>query len=209
MAALHPSWVGFCHNDLQYGNMLLFPPTGSGGSNGGVAGTNVAQLQMPAAGGGAGAAAGEAAGAACAMAPANGGSPANGGPSSSSAGNAAATTTVKLIDYEYSTLNDVGFDVANHFCEWAYNYHSGGVQRLPVSGWDGCMRAWGSSLDEAVLALQAGAAPSQTACKAYAEWLPASPPARPALLCLQTRHTCFRMRCCPAQSSSCTFAAHM
>lgn len=32
---------------------------------------------------------------------------------------------VKLIDYEYSTLNDVAFDVANHFCEWAYNYHSG------------------------------------------------------------------------------------
>ena len=34
---------------------------------------------------------------------------------------------VKLIDYEYSTLNDAAYDVANHFCEWAYNYHSGAM----------------------------------------------------------------------------------
>ncbi|KAL4459006.1 hypothetical protein ABPG75_013871 [Micractinium tetrahymenae] len=89
IAARFPSWVGFCHNDLQYGNMLLF---GAGGS--------------------------------CSSGNA-------GGPSAVDGQAAAAVALgtaveVKLIDYEYSTLNDVAFDVANHFCEWAYNYHSGG-----------------------------------------------------------------------------------
>jgi thiamine kinase-like enzyme len=30
---------------------------------------------------------------------------------------------VKLIDYEYACVNEVGFDVANHFAEYAANYH--------------------------------------------------------------------------------------
>lgn len=29
-----------------------------------------------------------------------------------------------LIDYEYACYNNRGFDIANHFCEWAANYHS-------------------------------------------------------------------------------------
>ncbi|KAL4859074.1 putative choline kinase 2 [Chlorella vulgaris] len=78
LAASFPSWVGFCHNDLLNGNILLFTSPAADGSEavGGTAAGNGGKL------------------------------------------------TVKLIDYEYSTLNDVAFDVANHFCEWGYNYHS-------------------------------------------------------------------------------------
>ncbi|GAB4823326.1 hypothetical protein N2152v2_010372 [Parachlorella kessleri] len=64
-----PSWLGFCHNDLQYGNMLLDDPA-----------AEAHQAQQ--------------------------------GPA------------VRLIDYEYSTLNDVAFDVANHWVEYTYDYHS-------------------------------------------------------------------------------------
>ncbi|KAI3820322.1 hypothetical protein L1987_07867 [Smallanthus sonchifolius] len=34
------------------------------------------------------------------------------------------TRTVTLIDYEYASYNPVAYDLANHFCEWAANYHS-------------------------------------------------------------------------------------
>lgn len=30
---------------------------------------------------------------------------------------------VRLIDYEYSGFNPVAFDIANHWCEWAADYH--------------------------------------------------------------------------------------
>jgi choline/ethanolamine kinase len=28
-----------------------------------------------------------------------------------------------LIDFEYCSYNYRGFDLANHFCEWSYNYN--------------------------------------------------------------------------------------
>lgn len=31
-----------------------------------------------------------------------------------------------VVDFEYAGYNPRGFDIANHFCEWMYNYH--GVQ---------------------------------------------------------------------------------
>lgn len=30
---------------------------------------------------------------------------------------------IRIIDYEYGTMNDVAFDVANHWCEYAADYH--------------------------------------------------------------------------------------
>jgi len=30
---------------------------------------------------------------------------------------------VVFIDFEYASYNPRGYDLANHFCEWAYNYH--------------------------------------------------------------------------------------
>lgn len=52
--------IGFCHNDLQYGNIMMDEETRS----------------------------------------------------------------ITLIDYEYSSYNPVAFDLANHFCEMAANYHT-------------------------------------------------------------------------------------
>ncbi|XP_020224716.1 probable choline kinase 2 [Cajanus cajan] len=52
--------IGFCHNDLQYGNIMLDEETNS----------------------------------------------------------------VTIIDYEYASYNHVAFDIANHFCEMAANYHT-------------------------------------------------------------------------------------
>lgn len=52
--------IGFCHNDLQYGNIMLNEETNS----------------------------------------------------------------VTIIDYEYASYNPVAFDIANHFCEMAANYHT-------------------------------------------------------------------------------------
>lgn len=52
--------VGFCHNDLQYGNIMMDEKTRS----------------------------------------------------------------ITIIDYEYSSYNPIAYDIANHFCEMAANYHS-------------------------------------------------------------------------------------
>lgn len=52
--------VGFCHNDLQYGNIMIYEET----------------------------------------------------------------KQVTLIDYEYASSNPVAFDIANHFCEMAADYHT-------------------------------------------------------------------------------------
>ncbi|GAB4861088.1 casein kinase (serine/threonine/tyrosine protein kinase) [Ancistrocladus abbreviatus] len=52
--------IGFCHNDLQYGNIMI----------------------------------------------------------------AEETRTITLIDYEYASYNPVAYDLANHFCEMAANYHT-------------------------------------------------------------------------------------
>ncbi|GAY39724.1 hypothetical protein CUMW_046650 [Citrus unshiu] len=52
--------IGFCHNDLQYGNIMIDEETSS----------------------------------------------------------------ITIIDYEYASYNPVAYDLANHFCEMAANYHS-------------------------------------------------------------------------------------
>ncbi|KAI4332921.1 hypothetical protein L6164_017791 [Bauhinia variegata] len=52
--------LGFCHNDLQYGNIMLHEETNS----------------------------------------------------------------VTIIDYEYASYNPIAYDIANHFCEMAANYHT-------------------------------------------------------------------------------------
>ncbi|XP_068652277.1 probable choline kinase 2 isoform X2 [Aristolochia californica] len=52
--------IGFCHNDLQYGNIMIDEET----------------------------------------------------------------RTVTIIDYEYATFNPVAYDIANHFCEMAADYHT-------------------------------------------------------------------------------------
>ncbi|GJM93329.1 hypothetical protein PR202_ga09876 [Eleusine coracana subsp. coracana] len=53
-------WVGFCHNDLQYGNIMIDEET----------------------------------------------------------------NMLTIIDYEYASFNPVAYDIANHFCEMAADYHS-------------------------------------------------------------------------------------
>eukprot|EP00891_Asterochloris_glomerata_P008041 jgi/Astpho2/8041/e_gw1.00120.154.1_t len=60
LTAKHPGWLGFCHNDLQYGNMLM----------------DDSEINM------------------------------------------------HLIDYEYAGVNPVAYDIANHWCEYAADYHT-------------------------------------------------------------------------------------
>ena len=116
LEASFPTWVGFCHNDLQYGNMLLLRGAGasSAGASNGTTGSSGSDGQQAAA------------------AAAAAGSPGSGG---GGGGGGDAAHSVTLIDYEYSTLNDVAFDVANHFCEWAYDYHGGAPRRCCLAGW--------------------------------------------------------------------------
>ncbi|KAI8471921.1 MAG: hypothetical protein J3K34DRAFT_520125 [Monoraphidium minutum] len=40
------------------------------------------------------------------------------------AGAAAARDVVRLIDYEYAGAAPIAMDIANHWCEWAANYHT-------------------------------------------------------------------------------------
>ncbi|KFK45108.1 hypothetical protein AALP_AA1G345500 [Arabis alpina] len=56
----HEHEIGFCHNDLQYGNIMIDEDTNA----------------------------------------------------------------ITIIDYEYASCNPVAYDIANHFCEMAANYHS-------------------------------------------------------------------------------------
>lgn len=37
---------------------------------------------------------------------------------------------MRLIDYEYSGFNPIAFDVANHWCEWAADYHTDAPHEL-------------------------------------------------------------------------------
>ncbi|XP_062837342.1 choline/ethanolamine kinase isoform X1 [Anolis carolinensis] len=41
---------------------------------------------------------------------------------SSSSSSSSSSDRLMLIDFEYSSYNFRGFDIANHFCEWIYNY---------------------------------------------------------------------------------------
>ncbi|XP_065618722.1 probable choline kinase 2 isoform X2 [Quercus suber] len=34
------------------------------------------------------------------------------------------TNSITIIDYEYASYNAVAFDIANHFCEMAADYHT-------------------------------------------------------------------------------------
>ncbi|XP_066335329.1 probable choline kinase 2 [Miscanthus floridulus] len=61
--------VGFCHNDLQYGNIMIYEET----------------------------------------------------------------RQVTLIDYEYASFNPIAFDIANHFCEMAADYHTATPHMLDFS----------------------------------------------------------------------------
>ncbi|KAL5975115.1 hypothetical protein ACLOJK_031794 [Asimina triloba] len=65
--------IGFCHNDLQYGNIMIDEETRS----------------------------------------------------------------VTIIDYEYASYNPVGFDIANHFCEMAADYHTETPHILDFSKYPG------------------------------------------------------------------------
>ncbi|GMH31626.1 hypothetical protein Nepgr_033470 [Nepenthes gracilis] len=65
--------IGFCHNDLQYGNIMI----------------------------------------------------------------ADETKTITLIDYEYASYNPVAFDLANHFCEMAADYHTEKPHILDYSKYPG------------------------------------------------------------------------
>jgi thiamine kinase-like enzyme len=84
MDARFPPWIGFCHNDLQYGNLLLF-----GGDSGSVA-----------AGSGWAADGSNGDGTVSADGPADG--------AAAGDGEGVGGLFVKLIDYEYSTLNGEG-----------------------------------------------------------------------------------------------------
>jgi thiamine kinase-like enzyme len=45
-----------------------------------------------------------------------------------------STTTATLIDYEYCTVGDIAFDIANHFCEYAADYHKS--EKEDMLNWD-------------------------------------------------------------------------
>ncbi|XP_039812610.1 probable choline kinase 2 isoform X4 [Panicum virgatum] len=62
-------WIGFCHNDLQYGNIMIDEET----------------------------------------------------------------NMLTIIDYEYASFNPVAYDIANHFCEMAADYHSANPHILDYS----------------------------------------------------------------------------
>ncbi|KAF8066213.1 choline kinase 3 [Scenedesmus sp. PABB004] len=47
-----------------------------------------------------------------------------GAASGAAASGGAAWRALTLIDYEYSGFNPVAFDIANHWCEWAADYHT-------------------------------------------------------------------------------------
>lgn len=40
---------------------------------------------------------------------------------------------VRLIDFEYASPNDIGYDIANHWLEYASDYHSGAAHELDYS----------------------------------------------------------------------------
>ncbi|XP_073122234.1 probable choline kinase 3 isoform X2 [Henckelia pumila] len=71
--SMSPQKIGFCHNDLQYGNVMIDDKTRS----------------------------------------------------------------ITIIDYEYASYNPVAYDIANHFCEMAANYHTETPHVLEYSKYPG------------------------------------------------------------------------
>lgn len=98
MSQRFPLWLGFSHNDLQYGNMLLFRTAAAQQAQ------HAGQQQQPAAP--------EPAGPTWAVANSHQGGQA---PQQAQQGQQDNGFYIRLIDYEYSTLNDVAYDVANHW----------------------------------------------------------------------------------------------
>ncbi|KAL6771211.1 hypothetical protein ACKKBF_B34375 [Auxenochlorella protothecoides x Auxenochlorella symbiontica] len=134
-----PLWLGFCHNDLQYGNMLLCPGRDASpqGSPAGPAEESATPPGSPRAV----LASGDALGLSYPSADPGLASAAGGGDATPEPGSPpsprAATEHIRLIDYEYATLNDVAFDVANHWCEYAADYHSGEAHVLDFAALPG------------------------------------------------------------------------
>ncbi|EFJ23622.1 hypothetical protein SELMODRAFT_103062 [Selaginella moellendorffii] len=48
-----------------------------------------------------------------------------------------ATDALTIIDYEYASYNPVAFDIANHFCEMAADYHTESPHRLDYAKYPG------------------------------------------------------------------------
>ncbi|MED6223552.1 hypothetical protein PIB30_075038 [Stylosanthes scabra] len=76
--------IGFCHNDLQYGNIMIHEDTKS----------------------------------------------------------------LTLIDYEYASYNPIAYDIANHFCEMAANYHTETPHILDYSNYPGEEQSDDSKVEE-------------------------------------------------------------
>lgn len=107
-----PPWIAFCHNDLQYGNMMMFDRhVGRGGEAQQCASEQQistrkrekkvrsnANLE--------------------ALAPSQ---------------RSTMAPQVRFIDYEYASFNHIGFDIANHWCEYAADYHSDAPHQLDFS----------------------------------------------------------------------------
>ncbi|KAK9805437.1 hypothetical protein WJX73_006736 [Symbiochloris irregularis] len=149
----HPTWLGFCHNDLQYGNMLLHTATplslnedkvrSAASYEAAIAAESVADdfddaqsLSGFSVDGGS----------PRARSPARGSSlePRAGSslePALSDEVEAEREDTVfdlksknrlsiRLIDYEYAGYNPVAYDMANHWCEYAADYHTDTPHKL-------------------------------------------------------------------------------
>lgn len=63
-----------------------------------------------------------------------------------------------MQDYEYSSYNPVAYDLANHFCEMAADYHSEKPHILDYSKYPGefsikCLRVFDKNRDSSSLCL--------------------------------------------------------
>ncbi|XP_047971434.1 probable choline kinase 2 isoform X1 [Salvia hispanica] len=100
--------IGFCHNDLQYGNIMVDEETKS----------------------------------------------------------------ITIIDYEYASYNPIAFDIANHFCEMAANYHTETPHVLDYSKYPGVQereRFLHVYLATSVPELSSGKKPGDTEVKQLAQ----------------------------------------
>jgi len=97
--------VVFCHNDLQEGNILL--PDMSGAAKKPSTSSSSSQSKAT-------------------TSPTSSSSPSSplshSQPSASSPSSVLTDDRVVLIDFEYCAYSYRGFDLANHFCEWAFDY---------------------------------------------------------------------------------------
>jgi thiamine kinase-like enzyme len=141
LAAAHPSDPVVCHNDLQYGNIMRRAAAPA-------AAAAPASPSSPASAGGSPAAA--SAGSAGSPVGSSGRSPGSPTPGGGVGGHGRGRGSddgdrgspgdgVRLIDFEYAGAGPAAFDVANHWCEWAADYHGAAPHaldpgRLPDGG---------------------------------------------------------------------------